>query len=77
MSDTNAWQEARIAELEKALEPFARAEAHEDMDFGDDTPLVGILSGGNLTLLDLRRARAVLSQGDRTASVSDQRELET
>jgi hypothetical protein len=53
---------ARIAELEKALEPFAKSAAHftESNGFGSHAFLTA-----HMTVGDLRRARAALSGDDK------------
>jgi len=54
--------DARIAELEAALMPFAEQAERYDPDEGDD--LQSAWDSGGITIGDLRRARAVLNPGD-------------
>lgn len=51
---------AENAALKKALTPLAHAEDSCDRDFSDDTTLGHMLSGDNITLGDIRHARATL-----------------
>ena len=56
---------ARIEELERALDPFAKEAAHWET-FNEDEPLVEGFEeyDGNITVGDLRRARTAHKGGD-------------
>ena len=64
---------SRISELEKALEPFARMCARNVKPAQRDTDGCEIV----MSVREMRLARSVLLQGDRTAPASDGRELES